>query len=87
MPVAEQSDDRGLLGGWRRNGRTAMYVKQGDLRGVRSVFMVSRRPKSRTRAGVRASIVVMKRPNRRGAKGCRKMDSQNTDKRKGYLRQ
>ena len=53
----------------------AIYVKQGDLCGVRSVFMVLYAPEEPSCAGVRASIVVLKRRNGRGAKGCRKMDS------------
>jgi hypothetical protein len=53
---------RGLSGGWRRNDRKAVHVKQGDLRsGMWTVFMRSM-PKSRERiAGVRAAIVAMKR--------------------------
>ena len=80
VPVTSKSDDRGLFGGWRRNGWKAMCVKQGDLCGVRSVFMVPCAPEEPNRAGVRASIVVLKRRNGRGAKGCRKMDSYSTGK-------
>ncbi len=80
VPVTSKSDDRGLFGGWRRNGRKAIYVKQGDLCGIRSVFMVLLAPEEPNRAGVRASIVVLKRRNGRGAKGCRKMDSYSIGK-------
>lgn len=48
---------RGTLGGWRRNGRKARYVKQGDLTDGES------------RPGVRAPILATMRGNARGAKG------------------
>jgi len=53
----------GTQGGWGRNGRKAVHVKQGDLCG------------EECRIGVRALIVALKRGNARGAKGCRKVDA------------
>src|SRR3990172_12546169 len=64
---------RGLRGGWRRKGRKVVYVKQGDLSGVRTEFKPERRRADR--AGVRAPIVALKRGNARGAKGRRKVEA------------
>ena len=38
----------GRLGGWRRNGRTARHVTQGDLDGTRAGVHRPREPKSRS---------------------------------------
>ncbi len=53
---------------------TAEHVKQGDLSGIRAVFMRGMRRRA-GRAGVRAPIVVLTRGNARRAKGCRKADA------------
>ena len=50
-------------------GTKGVYVKQGDLFGVRTVFVRA------GRAGVRASVVARKRGNARGAKGRRKVEA------------
>jgi hypothetical protein len=51
-----------------------MYVKQGDLHGVKVVMNVGRRAEP-CYGGVRALIVARKRSNVRGAKGRRKVDA------------
>ena len=51
-------------GGWRRNVRKAMCVKQGDPGGGHE-----------SRPEVRAAIVAVKRRSGRGAKGRRKVDA------------
>jgi len=61
-----------MRGGWRRNGRKATCVKQGDLTG--GLNGVRAKSLRRAGSGVRVPIVAMKRSNVRGAKGCRKVD-------------
>ena len=53
---------------------TAWHRTQGDLRGVRTVFMLSGSRRA-AGAGVRALKVATRRRNGRGAKGRRKRNS------------
>lgn len=57
------------MGGWRQRDRKFRCVKQGDLFGTETVFMLPVRNRRAARAGVRASVVAMKSRNGDGAKG------------------
>jgi hypothetical protein len=67
----------GQWGGWRRNGWKAKRMKQRDLPGTNRRSSSESVDAKNRRAGVRAFIVATKRGNARGAKGRRKMDSQD----------
>ena len=58
-----------MAGGWRRRDRKFSYVKQGDLPGAETEFMLPVRNRRADRVGVRASKVAMKSRNGDGAKG------------------
>src|SRR5271165_6334017 len=60
--------DGASTGGWRRNGRKAKCVNQGDLPEKETVFMPEEGRRAE-RAGVRAPIVAKKGRNGPGAKG------------------
>ncbi len=64
----------GTSGVWRRNDGKVVYMNQGDLHGVMTVFMLKTSRRA-ARAGVRAAIVVWTRGNARRAKGRRKVDA------------
>ena len=56
-------------GGWRRNGRKAEGVNQGDLPAAETAFLELVQYRRPGRVGVRASIVARKGRNGPGAKG------------------
>jgi RNA-directed DNA polymerase len=58
-----------MIGGWRRRGWKFRCVKQGDLFGTETVFMLPVRDRRAGRAGVRAAIVAKKSRNGDRAKG------------------
>jgi len=64
-----QKRRQGTGGGWRRRDRKFRCVKQGDLFGTETVFMLPVGNRRAARAGVRASIVAKKSRNGDGAKG------------------
>ena len=65
---------RNRHGGWRRNDGKVGCMNQGDLSGIRTVFIPPHGGRRADRAGVRAAVVARKRGNARGAKGRRKVD-------------
>ena len=56
-------------------------MNQGSRTGKGTAFMVSRRPEELCPGGDRASVVAKKRGNARGAKGGRKVETKNQERR------